>query len=79
MGLGLGWEGRGTSETGESAGWRVEVSKLEEDSGSRRSMLMVRQLSVREAVVTCWIMDILEEGGSDDGLWRCGVEFGGVE
>jgi hypothetical protein len=42
-------------------------------------MLMVRQLSVREAVVTCWIMDILEEGGSDDGLWRCGVEFGGVE
>lgn len=35
------------------------VSKLDEDSGSRRSMLIVRQLSLSEAVVTCWMMDIL--------------------
>ena len=46
--------GRGisTSETGANAGWRVAMSKFEELSGSRMSMLIVRQLSVRDSVVT---------------------------
>ena len=44
--------------TGANAGWRVEVSKLEEDSGSRASMLIVRQLSLRVALETCWIIDM---------------------
>ena len=38
------------AETGATAGVREEVSKLAEESGSRRSMLMVRQLMV-EAIV----------------------------
>jgi hypothetical protein len=49
------------------------VSKFEEDSGSRTSMLMVRQLSVRESVVTWWIMDIFAGWSSALGgveVWR---------
>jgi len=45
------------------------VSKLEEDSGSRASMLIVRQLSEREALETCWIMDMLVGGYGFEG-WR---------
>ena len=68
-------DGRGisTSETGANTGWRVAVSKFEEDSGSRTSMLMVRQLSVRESVVTWWIMDIFAGWSSPPGgveVWR---------
>lgn len=55
------------SDTSGSALWRVVMSKFWDDSGSRASMLMVRQFSVREAVVWDWIIDIL--GG-------CGVGFG---
>ena len=67
--------GRGisTSETGANAGWRVAMSKFEELSGSRMSMLMVRQLSVRESVVTWWIMDIFAGWSSPLGdveVWR---------
>lgn len=47
------------------------MSKLEEDSGSRASMLIVRQLSEREAVDTCWMIDILAVDGSRD-PGRCG-------
>jgi hypothetical protein len=43
------------------------MSKFWEDSGSRASILIVRQLSEREAVVWDWIIDIF--GG-------CGVRFG---
>jgi hypothetical protein len=72
---GLEGGGRGiyTSETGANAGWRVAMSKFEEDSGSRTSMLMVRQLSVRESVVTWWIMDIFAGWSSPLGgveVWR---------
>jgi hypothetical protein len=46
------------------------VSKFEEDSGSRRSMLMVRQLSEREALETCWIMDMMAvKELYDGGFW----------
>ena len=34
------------------------MSKLELDSGSRRSMLIVRHLSERVASETCWIIDM---------------------
>jgi hypothetical protein len=65
---GRGRGGRGsTSETGANAGWRVAMSKFEELSGSRISMLMVRQLSVRESVVTWWIMDIFAGWTSSPG------------
>lgn len=50
------------SSTGAKAGWRVEVSKLEDDSGSRASMFMVRQFSRSEASEWCCIIDILAEG-----------------
>lgn len=43
------------------------MSKFEELSGSRISMLMVRQLSVRESVVTWWIMDIFAGWTSSPG------------
>jgi hypothetical protein len=39
------------------------MSKFWDDSGSRASILMVRQFSVREAVVWDWIIDILGGGG----------------
>jgi len=42
-----------------SGGCRVEVSKLMLEPSWRRSMLMVRQASVSEAAVCCWMMDIL--------------------
>lgn len=37
---------------------RVEVSKLTLESSVRASMLMVRQASLSEALVCCWMMDI---------------------
>ncbi len=36
----------------------MEISKFWEDSGSRASMLIVRQLSVSDEVVCCWMIDI---------------------
>lgn len=39
----------------------MEISKLVEESGSRASMLMVRQLSERVALDTCWMIDMAEE------------------
>lgn len=37
------------------------VSKLEEDSGSRASMLIVRQLSESVALETCCMIDIFAD------------------
>ena len=75
--------------TGAKAGCRVEVSKLVDESGSSASMFMVRQLSEREALETCWMMDMVAVGveggryyswgnGVEEGLvglliWRCGL------
>lgn len=35
------------------------MSKLEEESGSSASMLIVRQLSLSVALETCWIIDMV--------------------
>jgi hypothetical protein len=54
--------------TGAKAGCSVEESKLEEDSGSRASMLMVRQLSFSVALLCCCIIDMMAA------LWRGSLE-----
>lgn len=51
---------------------------MEEDSGSRASMLMVRQFSESVALETCWIIDILAElerrgRGRGEGRGKVGV------
>lgn len=40
-------------------GCRVEVSKLTDESSCSASMLMVRQASLSDADVCCWMMDMV--------------------